>query len=101
MKNKFLSLLGLGKRAGYLTTGETGCELSIKKKNSKLIVVAEDASDNTKKKFNNMCKSKNVDIVMTSTKEELGQILGKGIVAVISVNDGEFGKALKQKLDEN
>lgn len=100
MKSKFLALLGLGKRAGYLTTGETGCELNLKKMKSSLIVVAGDASENTKKKFGNMCSSRGVEMLIVSTKEELGQILGKGIVAVISVNDGEFGKALVQKLND-
>lgn len=99
MENKILSFLGLGKKAGYLTTGETGCEISIKKKKAKLIVVAKDASENTKKKFENMAKSKEVEFILFSTKEELGKILGKDIVATITINDENFAKALKKKIE--
>ena len=48
MNNKFLGMLGLAKRAGKVQTGEDICSKAVKSGVSKLIIVACDASDNTK-----------------------------------------------------
>lgn len=99
--NKFLSLLGMGKKAGYITTGETGVEIDIKKKKAYLVIIAADASENTLKKFKSMCEQKKVDYLVISDKESIGQILGKGYVAVVSVKDRQFSKALKEKSEQD
>lgn len=88
----------MGRKAGYLTMGETGVEIDIKKSKSHLVIVAGDASENTIKKFKNMCKSNNVKYVEISDKETLGRILGKEIVAIVSVKDKQFGSALLKKI---
>ena len=51
--NKIYSLLGLCQKAGKIVSGEVGCEAAIKNKTAKLLLLAEDASENTKKKFQN------------------------------------------------
>ena len=54
-KNKVMSYLGLATRAGKVQSGEFSTEKSVKSGRAALVMVAEDASDNTKKKFTNMC----------------------------------------------
>ena len=52
MKNnmeKLHSLLGLAMRAGKLVSGEDGTMLDLKKNKLNLVIVATDASNNTKK----------------------------------------------------
>ena len=78
--NKFYSMLGLCMKAGRLTSGEVGCEAAIKGKKAKLIIVAEDASENTKTKFTNSAKFYAVDLISYGNKSELGYALGKGEV---------------------
>ncbi len=54
MKNnmeKLHSLLGLAMRAGKLVSGEDGTMLDLKKNKLNLVIVATDASNNTKKLF--------------------------------------------------
>ena len=51
--NKFFSLLGLCKRAGKLVAGEVAAEQAVRKKQAYLLILAQDASKNTKKKFTN------------------------------------------------
>ncbi len=97
--SKFISLLGMGRRAGYITTGETGVEIDIKKKKAYLVVIAADASENTVKKFKSLCENRGVDYLVISDKETIGQILGKGYVAVVSVKDKQFSKALIAKAE--
>ena len=48
---KILSILGLCRRAGRLESGELGCEIAIKEKKAKLLILAKDASENTTKKL--------------------------------------------------
>ena len=54
--NKGLSLLGLAFRSGNLVSGEFAAREAVRKKTAALIIVANDASDNTKKMFENQCK---------------------------------------------
>jgi len=49
------SMLGIGRKAGYLTIGETGCIQIIKREKCKLLIVASDASENTKSRFISLC----------------------------------------------
>ena len=44
-------MLGLCQRAGKLSSGETGCLAAVRDGSAELIIVADDASDNTKKKI--------------------------------------------------
>ena len=53
--NKALSLIGLATKAGKTVSGEFSTEKSIKTGKGYLAIVAGDSSDNTKKKFRNMC----------------------------------------------
>ena len=48
MDKRFLQFLGLCQRAGKLMSGETGTLSAIRDGRAELIIVAENASDNTK-----------------------------------------------------
>lgn len=98
MNHKELSLLGLCYKAGKLVSGEQACEISIRNKEAKLIIVAEDASDNTKKKFQNSAKFYEIPIFIVFSKEQLGKILGKEERAVIVVNESGFSKKIQSIL---
>ena len=61
--DKVLSLLGLAKKAGKVKGGEYCVETELKKGRAKLVIVADDASDNTKKSYTDMCSFKKVPII--------------------------------------
>ena len=71
--NKFFSLLGLCKRAGKLVAGEVAAEQAVRKKQAYLLILAQDASKNTKKKFTNKCKHYDVPILITSRNRNQGR----------------------------
>ena len=56
MNDKILSLLGLAAKGRNLVSGEFSTEKAVKEGKAALVIVSSDASDNTKKKFTNMCK---------------------------------------------
>ena len=53
-QSKVLSLISLATKAGKVASGEFCTEKEIKSGNASLVMVAGDASDNTKKRFQNM-----------------------------------------------
>ena len=69
---KELSLLGLAAKAGKIVSGEFATENAVKAGKAFLVLTAEDASDNTKKKFRDMCTFYQVPFYSIGTKEELG-----------------------------
>ena len=53
---KVYSMLGLAMKAGKVVSGEFATDKSVKGNKAWLVIVSEDASDNTKKMFSNMCE---------------------------------------------
>mgnify|MGYP000461916515 CR=1 FL=1 len=99
--NKGLSLLGLAFRSGNLVSGEFAAREAVRKKTAALIIVANDASDNTKKMFENQCKHYQVPFLFAGgLKEELGHAIGKEFRASIAVTDQGFAEALLKQLDK-
>ncbi|MFR3071527.1 MAG: L7Ae/L30e/S12e/Gadd45 family ribosomal protein [Paeniclostridium sp.] len=93
---KIYSFLGLAQRAGKLVSGDDSTMLDIKKNRVKLVIVAEDASNNTKKLFKDKTSFRNIACVTYSTKLQLGLAIGKAPRAVMGIKD----KALSQKIIE-
>ena len=58
--NKVLALLGLAMRGRNLVAGEFQTENAVKDGSAMLVIVAEDASENTKKLFKDKCSFYNV-----------------------------------------
>ena len=92
---KVLSLLGLAARAGKVKSGGFSTENEIKALHAYLVVLAADASDNTKKKFTDMCSWYKVPLeVLSCSKEELGHRIGKEMRTSAAVTDEGFAIAL-------
>lgn len=100
MINKIYSMIGLCMKAGRLAYGSDMCEEKIKNGTAKLVVVAEDASNNTKNKFENLCNSNSIDFVFFGIIEEISHYIGKNNKAIIAVLDEGFAVKLKEMLKE-
>ena len=72
-QNKIFSLLGIAMRGRNLVSGEYQTLEAVKKGSAMLVIVAEDASDNTKKLFSDKCSFYKVPIFRYGTKENLGR----------------------------
>ncbi len=98
-QNKVLLLVGLAERAGKIKSGEFSTEKSVKTGKASMVVVAEDASENTRKKFRNMCTFYEVPICFYSDKNCLGNAIGKEFRASLAVEDDNFAKAILKELE--
>ncbi len=99
MNNKILSLLGLATRSGNLVSGEYMTEKAVKGGRAFLVIVSSEASENTKKKFTNMCSFYKVPLYFYGAMEELGHCMGKAFRASVAVTDEGFAKGIREKLE--
>jgi len=97
--SKILSLLGLAKKAGRVVSGEFSTESAVKSGKAYLVLVSGEASENTKKKFRNMCDYYQVPIFFYGSKEELGACIGQEFRASLAVNDAGFAEAIRKQLE--
>lgn len=97
-QNKTLSLIGLAMKAGKITSGEFSTEKAVKDGQAALVIVAEDASGNTKKKFQNMCTYYHVPIYFYGSKNALGAAIGKEFRASLAVTDHGLADAIEKNV---
>lgn len=100
-KQKILQMLGLATRARMMITGEELTINEVRRGKAKLVIIAEDASDNTSKKLHDKCKTYKADIRVFGTREELGHAIGKEERVVMAITDQGFAKKLTSLFDEN
>ena len=98
--SKALSLVSLAMKAGKIASGEFCTEKEVKTGYAELVIVAQDASDNTKKKFQNMCTFYEVPLYFLGKKDELGHAMGKEMRASLAVTDEGFSKSLIKLLND-
>lgn len=101
MGNSIYSFLGLIQKSGNLSSGDDTVEIDIKKGRCRLLIIAGDASDNTKKRFEDMAKYRKVPYIFFGSKSELGMSLGKSDRAVIAIKNEGLANAFLKKLNCN
>ncbi|HIQ97258.1 MAG TPA: ribosomal L7Ae/L30e/S12e/Gadd45 family protein [Candidatus Limivivens merdigallinarum] len=99
-QNRVLSLVGLATKARKTVSGEFSTEKAVKDGRAVLVLVSTESSDNTKKKFQNMCTYYEVPVYFYGTKEELGAAMGQEFRASLAVLDEGFGKAIEKLLQQ-
>ena len=98
-QDKVMGLLSLAAKAGRIASGEFCTEREVKSGKAALVVVAEDASDNTKKKFINMCNFYKVPVCFYKDKDILGHAIGKEFRASLAVLDEGFARSIKRHME--
>ncbi len=97
----FYQLLGLSARAGKLVMGEMLCQKAIRTRKAKLVIISQEASPNTLKKFVEMCRYYKTDYVVVGDKEMLGRAVGKGSRTVLAVTDEGLKESLLRQLQNS
>lgn len=98
--DKLFSMIGLAMKAGKIVSGEFMCEKSIKSGRAVLVIISEDASDNTGKKFSDMCTFYGVNFKFFGDSEQLGHAMGKQFRKVVCIEDSGFADSIGKLLEE-
>lgn len=101
MRDPLLSMLSLGRRAGAVVCGGVACEKVLRSGRALLVIVCRDASDNTRKKFEQKAHYYGVPCREGPAKDELGRAVGKGESAVAVVTDVNFSGKILELLDNS
>lgn len=99
--NRLVSTVGLCRRAGKTVLGSDLVCKALRRKELFLVLLASDASDNTKKRIRDKTSFYKVSLAeLPLTCDELGRSVGKmGGVACVGVADDSFSKALQKQIE--
>lgn len=98
METRIYQMLGLCQKARLLAAGEFAAKEAVLGKKAYFVIVAEDASKNTKKLFRDKAGYRNIPCVEWGTKEKLGSILGKEPRAVVAILDEKLSIKIKEMI---
>lgn len=96
-KQKQLNLLGLSLRAGMLESGSQSVMVAIRNQSAKLVVIADDASTNTKKQFLDKCEYYQIPAYILFSSVEISAAIGKERTVCAFTDDG-FAQSFKKLL---
>ena len=96
MDNKILNNLGLCQRAGFVISGEEMVEEYVRQGKVYYIFLANDASNNTKKRVLDKAKYYNVEVDNSYSSLEISTAIGKSGRMVVGVTNSGFVKILKK-----
>ena len=94
MHSKAEGMIHLARKAGKLIYGSDAAVKAVRSGKAFLVILAGDASDNTRKLMNNKCHSFGTPIIEMMSAAELGEKFGKSDISVLAVSDKNFAKAI-------
>ncbi|MCI8383536.1 MAG: 50S ribosomal protein L7ae [Clostridia bacterium] len=93
---KILGLIGLATKARKICFGADSVEMEMKKKKVQLIILASDASERTKSKFQKLAEQYKVPIIIEGEIEILSKTIGKSNKAIIGIEDSNLAKEIQK-----
>lgn len=96
MNSKLLTYMGFAKKAGKLVSGVNTVTFNIAKRKVKLVILAEDISENSRKKIMKEIRKGQVDYIVCGTIDELSHATGAAGRSVFAVLDDNFADAIKK-----
>lgn len=97
----YLNLIGLATRAGKCTFGEEQIVKEIQARKSKLVLIASDIGDQTRKKLTDKCTYYRIPFYYVADRDTLSQAVGRSGRVAVSVHEQGFAKKLAALLDDN
>ena len=97
---RIYSLISIAMKSGGLKSGEFAVTDAVKKSISALVIVADDASDNTKKSYDDMCSFYKCPIRYFGNRISLGECIGKELRAAVSILDEGLAAKIIDLIDE-
>ena len=92
--------MGFARKSGNLISGSNTCVFSMKKGKVRLLLIAEDASENTKKKMTSEAKAGNVQVRIFGDSGEMSRAVGESGRTVFGITDENFAKVIKEEIEK-
>lgn len=98
---RIYQLIGLCQKARKLISGEFAVKQAVLSQAVKLVIVTEDASDNTIKLFNDKCNYRNIPYIQWGNRTDLGKILGKEARVVVGIVDEKLAEKIAKMINSD
>ncbi|MBE6032385.1 MAG: ribosomal L7Ae/L30e/S12e/Gadd45 family protein [Firmicutes bacterium] len=100
MRKKIHSYIGFAKRSRNLVSGSNSCEFACMRKPVYLLILADDLSENTIKKFTSLANRLEIPVRRYETREVLSEMAGEADTGVFAVTDKNLANAILKEIDE-
>lgn len=100
MKKKIDTYLGFAKKSRSLITGYNTCIYAAQKNKLKLLILTEDVSENTLKKFEELAKAQSIPMRIYGTKEQVSKLTGEIDKGIFGITDSHFAQIIGKELDD-
>ncbi|WP_076347095.1 L7Ae/L30e/S12e/Gadd45 family ribosomal protein [Alicyclobacillus vulcanalis] len=99
-RETILGLLGLARRAGVVIDGQKRVLDAVRTRRAHLVMIAEDAGDNGRKKLTDKAASYGIQVVAFGTKAEIGRAIGRDTSGAVAVVEPGFAREIVARLGE-
>ncbi len=99
MRKKIDSYLGFAKKSGNLISGVNTCSFGMAKGRVRLVILAEDISENSEKKIMKEIRKYGVTYVKYGKGEEMSHMVGESGRSVFAVCDDNFAKVILDEIN--
>ncbi len=101
MKPNAIHYLSLARKAGRIEVGEEPAGAAARAGHARLLLVASDAPDNTRRRAKNFVAGTDQQmVVLPFTKEEMGAALGRTVVALAAMTDPAMALSFLRSLED-
>lgn len=101
MKPNAINYLSLARKAGRIEVGEEPAGAAARSGHARLLLVASDAPDNTRRRAKNFVAGTDQQmVVLPFTKEEMGTALGRTVVALAAMTDPAMALSFLKALED-
>lgn len=100
MRKKIDSYLGFAKKSRNLISGGNTCVIMGQKKKLKLIIVCEDASENSKEKMMTLARKNKIPCLTYGKSDDISRITGTTGRSVFGIVDSKFAEIIVHTIDQ-
>ncbi len=94
MLNKIKTLMGFASKSGNISSGQEQVVRAVRMGKAKLVIMALDVSNNSRKMLKDKCTYYGVDLIEIMEREEISKCIGKKNKTCVSINESGFAESI-------
>ena len=98
-KKKMLSYMGFAAKSRKIVNGYNTCVFTMEKRKVKLLIIAADLAENSKKKMISAAKKFNVEYRIFGDSDEMSRMTGTSGKGIFGITDENFAKVISKEID--
>lgn len=89
-RSKLYGMISLAMKARRIAVGEERAKEAVRSGEAYLVIIANDASENTKKKFSDMAAYRSIPLISIFDRYQFGKLIGKKFSVSAAITDKGF-----------